>query len=420
MRRVLRTRRFRNDLVARRVSRTVLTQREFNVDNKGTIEVKKTSSLSHEDTSSSIDSSDDESSTLERRLASKLIEKLNVKNEQSEGVEVEPKVVVEPEVEVEPEVIVEEATLDHFTEEHKRSLIQAKVDLILKSPIYKDLLEARAAAVHQTALDQAAEAQKQAVERINKIIKFNWKTNLVLKYAQTRPDFNERQEAGQAHFAAIESAIQALIEQTAAKHEADLARRTSLMANSITKSILLMKNAQNMADLTERQSNGAAYLASIQAYKEAEAVAQQTNDEALAKATIEEAIAAEKATAELIRNEIILNGGLKSSILFKNAQIRCEFNERQDFALAMTEQKALEAAKQAAEEETRAAFAEKALADTQEAAEAQKALEAKIATEAKAKKLAMSRTVSQQASGKPKATTRSMKINRKLNSRFAL
>ena len=41
-------------------------------------------------------------------------------------------VVVEPEVEVEPEVIVEEATLNHFTEEHKRSLIQAKVDLILK------------------------------------------------------------------------------------------------------------------------------------------------------------------------------------------------------------------------------------------------------------------------------------------------
>ena len=46
---------FRNDLIARRVSRTVLTQREFNVDNKGTIEVKKASMLSHEDTSSSSD-----------------------------------------------------------------------------------------------------------------------------------------------------------------------------------------------------------------------------------------------------------------------------------------------------------------------------------------------------------------------------
>ena len=46
---------FRNELIARRVSRTVLTQREFNVDNKGTIEVKKASMLSHEDTSSSSD-----------------------------------------------------------------------------------------------------------------------------------------------------------------------------------------------------------------------------------------------------------------------------------------------------------------------------------------------------------------------------
>ena len=50
-------------------------------------------------------------------------------------------------------------------------------------------MEARAAAVaNQTALDQAAaaEAQQQAVERINKIIELNWKTNLVLKYAQDR------------------------------------------------------------------------------------------------------------------------------------------------------------------------------------------------------------------------------------------
>ena len=46
---------FRNELIARRVSRTVLTQREFNNDNKGTIEVKKASMLSHEDTSSSSD-----------------------------------------------------------------------------------------------------------------------------------------------------------------------------------------------------------------------------------------------------------------------------------------------------------------------------------------------------------------------------
>ena len=50
-------------------------------------------------------------------------------------------------------------------------------------------MEARAAAVaNQTALDQAAtaDAQQQAVERINKIIELNWKTNLVLKYAQDR------------------------------------------------------------------------------------------------------------------------------------------------------------------------------------------------------------------------------------------
>ena len=50
-------------------------------------------------------------------------------------------------------------------------------------------MEARAAAVaNQTALDQAAaaEAQQQAVERINKIIELNWKTNLILKYAQDR------------------------------------------------------------------------------------------------------------------------------------------------------------------------------------------------------------------------------------------
>ena len=46
---------FRNELIARRVSRTVLTQREFNNDNKGTIEVKKASLLIHEDTSSSSD-----------------------------------------------------------------------------------------------------------------------------------------------------------------------------------------------------------------------------------------------------------------------------------------------------------------------------------------------------------------------------
>jgi len=69
-------------------------------------------------------SSDDESSTLERRLASKLVDKLNVKNEQSEGVpEIAP--------EVESEVIVEEV-VNPFTQEHTRSLIQAKVDLILK------------------------------------------------------------------------------------------------------------------------------------------------------------------------------------------------------------------------------------------------------------------------------------------------
>merc|ERR1711990_803493 len=155
MRRVLRTRRFRNELIARRVSRTVLAQREFNNDNKGTIEVKKASMLSHEDTSSSSDSSDDESSTLERRLASKLVDKLNVKNEQSEGVpEIAP--------EVESEVIVEEV-VNPFTQGHTRSLIQAKVDLILKSPIYKDLLEARAAAVaNQTALEQAAAAEQAA------------------------------------------------------------------------------------------------------------------------------------------------------------------------------------------------------------------------------------------------------------------
>ena len=66
-------------------------------------------------------SSDDESSTLERRLASKLVDKLNVKNEQSEKVP-----------EIEQEVIVEEIVVNPFTEEHTRSLIQAKVDLILK------------------------------------------------------------------------------------------------------------------------------------------------------------------------------------------------------------------------------------------------------------------------------------------------
>lgn len=66
-------------------------------------------------------SSDDESSTLERRLASKLVDKLNVKNEQSEKVP-----------EIEPEVIVEEIVANSFTEEHTRSLMQAKVDLILK------------------------------------------------------------------------------------------------------------------------------------------------------------------------------------------------------------------------------------------------------------------------------------------------
>ena len=66
-------------------------------------------------------SSDDESSTLERRLASKLVDKLDVKNEQSEGV---PEVV--------PEVVIEETTVNPFTEEHHRLLVQAKVDLILK------------------------------------------------------------------------------------------------------------------------------------------------------------------------------------------------------------------------------------------------------------------------------------------------
>ena len=43
------------------------------------------------------------------------------KNEQSEKVP-----------EIEPEVIVEEIVVNPFTEEHTRSLIQAKVDLILK------------------------------------------------------------------------------------------------------------------------------------------------------------------------------------------------------------------------------------------------------------------------------------------------
>ena len=66
-------------------------------------------------------SSDDESSTLERRLASKLVDKLNVQNEQP---------VEAPEVE--PEVVIEEAIVNPFTEKHQRSLIQAKVDLILK------------------------------------------------------------------------------------------------------------------------------------------------------------------------------------------------------------------------------------------------------------------------------------------------
>ena len=50
-------------------------------------------------------------------------------------------------------------------------------------------MEAKAAAVaHQIALDQAAaaEAQAQAVKRINKIIELNWKTNLLLKHAQDR------------------------------------------------------------------------------------------------------------------------------------------------------------------------------------------------------------------------------------------
>ena len=65
-------------------------------------------------------SSDDESSTLERRLASKLVDKLNVNNEKSEEI---PDIAPE----VEPEVVV-----NPFTEEHTRSLIQAKVDLILK------------------------------------------------------------------------------------------------------------------------------------------------------------------------------------------------------------------------------------------------------------------------------------------------
>ena len=66
-------------------------------------------------------SSDDESSTLERRLASKLVDKLNVQNEQPEEAP-----------EVEPEVVIEEAIVNPFTEKHQRSLIQAKVDLILK------------------------------------------------------------------------------------------------------------------------------------------------------------------------------------------------------------------------------------------------------------------------------------------------
>merc|ERR1711990_483575 len=134
------------------------------------------------------------------------------------------------------------------------------------------------------------------------------------------------------------------------------------------------------------------------------------------------ALAEEQVAAELIRNEVIVNGSLKRSMLLKNAQIRHEFNERQEAALVIAEKKAQEAAdlaaKEAVEAEARAEAEAKAVAEAQAKAEAQAALEAKAAEEAK--KLAMTRTVSQQASGKPKATSRSMKLNRKLNSRFAL
>ena len=51
---------------------------------------------------------------------------------------------------------------------------------------------------------------------------------------KTRPDLNERQEAAEKHFAAIESAIQALAEQTAAEQAAYLARHTSFMNNPIS------------------------------------------------------------------------------------------------------------------------------------------------------------------------------------------
>ena len=206
--------------------------------------------------------------------------------------------------------------------------------------------------------------------------------------------------------------MQAVAEQAAAEKEAYLARHTSFMENPISKSILDMKNAQNMTDLAERQANAAI-------------AAQVAIDEAAAKAAIEEAIAAEQAAAELRRNEIILTGNFKSSMLLKNAQIRNEFNERQDDAVRMAELKAQQAAEIAAREA--------AEAEARAAAEAKAAEEVKAAAE-ETKKQAMTRTVSQKASGKQKglyvyiigsnnvhlATPRSMKLNRTLNSRFAL
>ena len=78
--------------------------------------------------------------------------------------------------------------------------------------------------------------------------------------------------------------MQAVAEQAAAEKEAYLARHTSFMENPISKSILDMKNAQNMTDLAERQANAAI-------------AAQVAIDEAAAKAAIEEAIAAEQAAA---------------------------------------------------------------------------------------------------------------------------
>ena len=94
-------------------------------------------------------SSDDESSTLERRLASKLVEKLSITSQQTEvdstkSNQPSPKhplllknaqvhqVFINARPDIEPEVTAEPEKINPFTEEHKRSLIQSKVDLILK------------------------------------------------------------------------------------------------------------------------------------------------------------------------------------------------------------------------------------------------------------------------------------------------